>query len=81
MIAQRPLDTLRTTLQHSIMLTYVLIGAASGAVSLGIVGFVFGAGVADERAGEAAILLGKIGAALGLALGLAAGAGLFWAFH
>lgn len=63
------------------MLTFVLIGAGLGGVSLGIVGFVWGAGVPDERAGEAAITLGQIGLGVGLVVGAAAGAALFWALH
>ena len=63
------------------MLTYVLIGAGIGCISLGIVGFVMGAGVADERAGEAAVLLGQIGAGVGLLLGAGVGAVANLAIH
>jgi hypothetical protein len=76
-----PLDTIHFTSQHSMMLTFVLIGAGIGSVVLGIVGFVWGARVPDERAGEVAITLGQIGLGLGLFAGSAVGAALFWALH
>lgn len=62
--------TLRRTMQ------FVLSGAAIGALVLGVAGFVFGASVPDERAGEAAALVAKIGAGVGALLGGALGAGL-----
>ena len=48
---------------------FVLLGAAVGAAVLGVAGFVFGASVPDERAGEAAALVAKIGAGVGALLG------------
>jgi hypothetical protein len=47
----------------------VLIAGAVGAVVLGFAGFVWGAGVPDERAGEVASMLAKVGAAAGFVVG------------
>lgn len=60
------------------MWTVISIGAAIGGVGLGLAGFVVGAGVPDERAGEAASLLAKIGLGVGALLGAAIGAGYFF---
>jgi hypothetical protein len=46
-----------------------VIAAVAGALILAAAGFIIGAGVADERAGEAAMMLMGIGAAIGLFLG------------
>jgi hypothetical protein len=51
---------------------YVLGGGALGAAVLGGAGFFYGASIPAERAGEAAIMLAQIGAAVGFV----AGAGL-----
>ncbi len=56
----------------------VSIGAAIVGVGLGLAGFIVGAGVPDERAGEAASLLAKIGLGVGALLGAAIGAGYFF---
>ena len=55
----------------------ILVGAAVGAIGLGSVGFLLGARVADERAGEIATTLGWLGVAAGAALGALGGA--LWA--
>lgn len=52
----------------------IALCAAAGAVTLGATGFLLGASVKDERAGEAATMLGWIGVAAGAALGALGGA-------
>lgn len=47
--------------------------ALAGAVGLGIAGFVFGARVPDERAGEIATMLGWGGVLAGAVIGAAVG--------
>lgn len=56
------------------MWTFVGLGAVVGGIALGGAGFVLGASVPDERAGEAASLAAKVGLAVGAALGGAIGA-------
>ncbi len=48
--------------------------AVAGAIGLGFVGFVLGARVPDERAGEIAVMLARGGAVVGAVLGAVAGA-------
>lgn len=62
------------TIDAVMMWHWVAIGAASGGLVVGVVGFVLGAGVADERAGEAATWLGLVGLGVGAALGAGLGA-------
>jgi hypothetical protein len=52
----------------------VLIAGAAGALVLGAAGFVLGASVPDERAGEVAVWAATIGAGAGFVLG----AGVAW---
>ena len=59
------------------MWTFVVIGAAVSALVCAAGGFLMGASVADERAGEAAMWLAAIGAGVGAVLGGALGA-LAW---
>lgn len=47
----------------------ILAGMLVGALGVGLAGFVIGASIPDERAGEAAITLAGIGALVGAALG------------
>jgi hypothetical protein len=47
----------------------VLIAGTVGAATLGIAGFFWGAHIPDERAGEIAVLMGKVGAAVGFTVG------------
>lgn len=54
----------------------VLVAGAVGAAALGVAGFAWGATVPDERAGEIAVVMGKIGAAAGFVVG--AGIALLW---
>lgn len=51
------------------MRKYVIAGLV-GATVLGVSGFVLGAGVPDERAGEVAGFAGKWGAVIGAVLGV-----------
>lgn len=60
------------------MWTFVALGAVVGGLALGGVGFVLGASVPDERAGEAASLAAKVGLAAGSLLGGAIGALAHW---
>lgn len=51
----------------------VLLAGAAGAAALGAAGFWLGAMVPDERAGEAAVFMAKVGAAVGFVVGAGVG--------